>query len=69
MPLLFLRLPLMQPIDFTNLNLFGPIGPFQKPEGPFDLRHLIDNFCHLFGPYLSLGLSVIRYPLWIIREE
>jgi hypothetical protein len=48
MPALFFRPPVIQLIDFTHLNLFVAMGLFQKSEPFFDLRHLIDNFCHLF---------------------
>ena len=70
MPLLFSQPPFMQPIDFTYLNFFGSIGPFQKPEGSFDLRHLVDNFCHPFGPLFvprTLGYE-LPIPSEIIYE-
>jgi hypothetical protein len=48
MPVLSLRPSVMQVAVFTDLNLFGAIRFFQKLDLIFDLRHMIDNFCHFF---------------------
>lgn len=48
MPVLSLRPSVVQAVVFTHLNLLGAIRLFQKLDLIFDLRHLVDNFCHFF---------------------
>jgi hypothetical protein len=62
MPVLSLRPPVMQVVVITHLNLLGAIRLFQKLDLIFDLRHLIDNFCHFFWGKTKNGKEMGQAP-------
>jgi hypothetical protein len=52
----------MQVVVITHLNLLGAIRLFQKLDLIFDLRHLIDNFCHFFWGKTKNGKEMGQAP-------